>query len=174
MLAPDFAVNPIERLEHDHVPLGELVGALRSLLNTVAREERSPADVYGEVSETVAQLRDDLLEHFGREEEGFFPFLLEALPDAEGRLAELSSAHDTLCGSLTRLTYLASRGAGAFIEQFRQVEALFERFESLYVEHARDERATRASGPRCSKRPGGCSSLIAPRAARSGPGAALA
>jgi iron-sulfur cluster repair protein YtfE (RIC family) len=139
MFAPEL--NPIERLEHDHVPLGELVGTLRSSLEAVARGKRAPADVYGEVSEAVAQLRDDLLEHFGREEEGFFPFLLQTLPDVSERLAELSAAHDTLCGALTRLTYLAERGPGTFIEQFRQVEALFERFESAYIEHARDERS---------------------------------
>lgn len=141
MFAPDLNQNPIERLDHDHVPLGELVGALRSSLDEVARGERGPADVYAEVSEAVAQLRDDLLEHFGREEEGFFPFLVDALPDVAERLAGLSSAHDSLCGALARLTYLASRGPGAFIEQFRQVEALFERFEAAYVDHARDERA---------------------------------
>jgi hypothetical protein len=141
MLAPDLIANPIERLEHDHVPLGELVGAVRSALDAVARGERDPTDVHGELSEAVAQLHDDLLEHFGREEEGFFPFLLEALPDVAERLAALSAAHDALCGGLARLNYLASRGSGAFVDQFRQVEALFERFESAYVEHARDERA---------------------------------
>ncbi|HEU4405253.1 MAG TPA: hemerythrin domain-containing protein [Polyangiaceae bacterium] len=141
MLAPDLIANPIERLDHDHVPLGELVSAVRSSLDSVARGDRTPLDVCTEVGEAVAQLHDDLLEHFGREEEGFFPFLLEALPDVAGRLSYLSSAHDTLCGTLARLNYLASRGPGAFIEQFRQVEALFERFEAAYVEHARDERA---------------------------------
>jgi hypothetical protein len=141
MLASERTTNPIERLDHDHVPLGELVGALRATLDAVARGERAAPDVYLDVSEGVAQIRDDLLEHFGREEEGFFPFVAQALPDVAARLAELSSAHDTLCGALTRLTHLASRGAGTFVEQFRQVEALFERFEAAYGEHARDERA---------------------------------
>ncbi len=141
MFASDLTLNPIERLDHDHVPLGELVGSLRSSIDAVARGARGAGDVYVEVNEAVAQLRDDLLEHFGREEEGFFPFLLEALPDVSERLLGLSAAHDALCGSIARLTHLASRGPGAFIEQFRQVEALFERFESAYIDHARDERA---------------------------------
>jgi Hemerythrin HHE cation binding domain len=152
MFAPDLNADPIERLEHDHVPLGELVGAMRSSLDSVARGERGPADIHVEVSEAVAQLHDDLLEHFGREEEGFFPFLLETLPDVAGRLAALSAAHDTLCGSLTRLSHLASRGPDTFVDQFRQVEALFERFESAYTEHARDERAFLRDVDRCLNR----------------------
>lgn len=128
MKAPD----PLLALEHDHVHLSRLVADLRATF------DRGDVD-HDELAATLAALRDDLFEHFGREEEALFPYLMEALPDLRSSIARLEDAHDRICGAVSRLHSVAAKGSSALREQHALAEQLFRRFDSDYVEHARHE-----------------------------------
>jgi len=135
MDAPDL----IERLTHDHLPLTQAVDNLRSLLL-----EQPDVNTFSECWENIGDLteflRDELLEHFGREEEALFPFVVDALPELGACVASLESEHDSLCGAVTRLAHLAQRGQDVLQEQFPLAQATFERFETNYLQHAEKER----------------------------------
>ncbi|MCB9749032.1 MAG: hemerythrin domain-containing protein [Myxococcales bacterium] len=132
----------LSQLEHDHGPLTEWVETLRQHISDL-RGEPSPASVralHPAFSEAVEELRDDLLEHFGREEECLFPFLCDTLPELRARIEALEAGHDQICGALLRLGYLADREVDEFIEQLDQVINTFGRFDDAYIQHAADER----------------------------------
>ena len=128
MQAPD----PLLALEHDHVHLSRLVADLRSGF------DQGDVDP-DEIAATLAALRDDLFEHFGREEEVLFPYLMETLPDLRSAIARLEDAHDRICGAVSRLHSVAAKGSSALREQHALAEQLFRRFDTDYVEHARHE-----------------------------------
>lgn len=132
------APDPLLALEHDHVHLSRLVADLRAMIGELATD--SPrGDLAEELTATLATLRDDLFEHFGREEEALFPFLVETLPDLRGAIARLEDAHDRICGTLSRIHAVGAKGDAALREQRPLVDQLFSRFEGEYVAHARQE-----------------------------------
>ena len=131
--------DPIAELSHDHGHLGALVLAVGEGLARVARAE---ADGFDEVDDAVEALRDALLAHFAREEEGFFPFVESHVPSLQARVQALRVDHDAVC-KLLDVLYGAVRqtmgenanaGSGACAEAFA-------RFEELHVRHAQAELA---------------------------------
>ncbi len=134
MEAPD----PLIALEHDHVHLSRLVADLRAMVGELASES-TRADLAEDLTATLATLRDDLFEHFGREEEALFPYLMETLPDLRAAVARLEDAHDRICGTLSRIHAVGAKGGAALREQRALVSQLFSRFEGEYVAHARHE-----------------------------------
>lgn len=130
----------IESLEAEHGPLTERVAALVTLVASVDSGARSPREVHVELVGGLDLLRDELLEHFGREEECFFPFLSAAVPEAAASLLALETAHDRICGAITRLVHLSARTDAAFVATFPQVSRVFSRFVQIYAEHAETER----------------------------------
>lgn len=129
--------DPIASLEHDHVHLSRLVADVRRLLGS------EPIDQEQVVSALTA-LRDDLFDHFGREEEALFPYLRATLPDLAAALAELEAAHDRICGGVSRLLGALSSEAHRTL-----APSLFARFDGEYGEHARREaELLRGLGPR--------------------------
>ncbi len=135
MDAPDL----LERLQHDHGPLTRAVDQLRTLLDAKPDADTLSEswETFGDVSE---YLRDELLEHFGREEEALFPFIVEALPDLNAQVLDLEAEHDSLCGAVSRLAHIAQRGQDVFEELFAQAQTTFARFETVYLLHAQKER----------------------------------
>jgi iron-sulfur cluster repair protein YtfE (RIC family) len=133
-------VDLIEELESEHTPLTEGVAHLRDLVDRVESGGAAPAEIRDAFALGLAELREQLLEHFGREEECFFPFFENALPTIRSEVQSLEAAHDQICGSLTRLVHLASREGRSFAETFAHVAHVFRRFEATYAEHARNER----------------------------------
>jgi iron-sulfur cluster repair protein YtfE (RIC family) len=131
--------DPIKRLEHDHVHLSDQVNHLRDWIQQVLREEVAPEHLEPKFTATLIQLRDELFHHFAREEEGLFPFIIAQLPSLAEAIGSLESAHDRVCGSVSRMTYLAQQGPVVFSEQFEQMVALFARFDANYGKHARSE-----------------------------------
>lgn len=75
---------------------------------------------------------EELFEHFAREEEGLFPYLLEQMPDQADTIAQLQAAHDRICGAASRLKALAP-------EQIDLAVTLFKRFDAEYTGHAQRE-----------------------------------
>jgi iron-sulfur cluster repair protein YtfE (RIC family) len=133
--------DPIADFEHDHASLTELVFDLRRAIEAVRRDPSRAGEGHGRVSARLEALRESLFLHFAREEEGLFPFVMEHLPDTRAAVQALESAHDTVCGSLSRMTYHVRRGREKFAEELTAMWALFERFESAYGEHSRQEAA---------------------------------
>lgn len=132
------APDPLLVLEHDHVHLSRLVAELRQMTAELQRDDARP-DLSDDIAATLASLRDDLFEHFGREEEVLFPFLAERLPDLGTALARLEGAHDRICGGISRLHAIAATGDAGLREHRALVAQLFSRFDAEYVEHARHE-----------------------------------
>lgn len=128
--------DPIDELSHDHRHLSELVLEVRAMLDgggPASESERA------ELADAVGRLRDELLVHFAREEEGLFPFVVERLSELRARVESLRGGHDSVCGAVSRLHYAighdAARSApGGWAETFA-------RFEGFYASHAREEIA---------------------------------
>jgi hemerythrin-like domain-containing protein len=129
--------DPIAELSHDHGHLSALVLAVGQGLSRAARGE---ADGLDEVDDAVEALRDALLAHFAREEEGFFPFVESNVPALHARVHTLRVDHDAVCKLLDEL-YGAVRQAMRDSAGQAGCTVAFGRFEELYVTHAQAELA---------------------------------
>jgi hypothetical protein len=118
----------LHSLEHDHATLSQTVAELRAQAND-ARAGFPDEEFVGK----LAKLADELFEHFAREEEGLFPFILQALPDQAEAIAEMQAAHDRICGAASRIAHLGDRPNGDL------ALSLFRRFDAEYTGHAQRE-----------------------------------
>lgn len=116
--------DPLDGFDHDHASLSD---ALESLVAARRAGAEGP-----DLVEHAERLRDEFLDHFGDEEEHLFPELAKLVPSAAPELDELQKAHDTLCG-------LAVRIAVATETSPTQIDALLERLDAAYRQHARRE-----------------------------------
>lgn len=116
--------DALGELNHEHASMSDALDALHG-----ARRAGADADALVEHAE---RLRDEFLDHFGDEEEHLFPALAELLPTAGAELDELRQSHDALCGLAVRIAGAAS-GGGV------QLDALLQRLDAGYREHARRE-----------------------------------
>lgn len=140
MNAHDRQTDLISQLLHDHVPLSKALTELRGIL--AETEGQAPSrEAHAKFAAGVRRMRDDLIEHFAKEEEGLFPFLIDALPAMQRDIAALAAAHDGICGAAVRLAALSERDTAAFGKAVAQVRALFARFEMAYAEHSKAEQA---------------------------------
>lgn len=128
------ATDPVASLVHDHMALNQLLRELGKLVDSL----RQGAQVEG--STLLHELRETLFLHFAREEEGLFPFVVEAMPELSWQVQSMAAAHDGICGGLSRLIHMLATGAEPVA-----VLAVFERFERAYAEHARSESALLAA-----------------------------
>lgn len=100
------------------------------------------ADREGVLGATLARelvtFTDDLFEHFAREEEGLFPFVLAQLPALLPAVTVLIEAHDRICGAASRLLALQRRSAPG-PDSLALASAIFARFEAEYADHSRRE-----------------------------------
>ncbi|TVR00490.1 MAG: hemerythrin domain-containing protein [Deltaproteobacteria bacterium] len=131
--------DSVEQLEHDHRHLSRLVDGMRESLREAIRGERSAEDLRADLNEFVALVQEELFEHFGKEEEGLFPWLIERLPDTRDRVASLERGHDRICGVASRLQYIAGDSAVDLGAQLDTLVTLFARFDAYFTKHARDE-----------------------------------
>lgn len=116
--------DALGELNHEHASMSDALEALHEA-------RRAGADAESLV-EHAERLRDEFLDHFGDEEEHLFPALAALVPKASAELDELRQSHDALCG-------LAVRIAGSASTHGSQLDALIERLEIAYREHARRE-----------------------------------
>lgn len=116
--------DPLDGFDHDHASLSD---ALEGLVAARRAGAEGP-----ELVEHAERLRDELLDHFGDEEEHLFPALAKLVPSAAADLDELQRAHDGLCG-------LAVRIAVATETSPTQIDAMVERLDAAYRQHARRE-----------------------------------
>ncbi len=132
------AADPIFRLEHDHSHLGRLVQDLRAMAPRIVGADVDARDIRDEFTSILQGLADDLFDHFAREEEGLFPYIVERFSELRGSIAALEQSHDRICGAASRLLSLLHRGARTDDER-SLVGSLFARFDAQYGEHARAE-----------------------------------
>lgn len=126
--------DPLDELSHDHRHLAELVLEVRTMLaaGEIGASERA------ELADAVGRLRDELLVHFAREEEGLFPFLHDRVEVLRQRVEALRAGHDSVCGAVSRLHYAVGHDAASGGAPQSWQDA-FARFEGLYAVHAREE-----------------------------------
>lgn len=130
----------LAELTHDHGQLSVLVLEVGGVLGKIERGELSFDVGADALHDAAAVLRDRLLEHFGREEEGVFPFLAAAAPALAPRVAALRADHDAICERVEELDVAATRAARDGVG-FASCLSTFERFEAIYAAHAREEIA---------------------------------
>jgi iron-sulfur cluster repair protein YtfE (RIC family) len=128
-----MATAPLRAFGHSHAHVGELVLELAELLFSNARaQDLGDGET---LCELAMDLREELLEHFANEEEGLFPFIRENVPSRSDAVERLEAAHDSICGALVRFSYFAARDG----ELPDEARAIFERFQSAYANHSREE-----------------------------------
>ncbi len=123
-------------LEDSHGPLAARVQGLGELVAAITEGARAPQSAPAEVVAGLEVLRDELLDHFGREEECFSPFFVGALPNVAPAVHELEAAHDRIWGALTRLAPLSAWSVAAFAQSIVHVARAYSRFAVAYAEHA--------------------------------------
>ncbi len=130
--------DALSELQHSHDHLGALAFELR---RTVQATRSDPAgfQAWGMLVEQLQGLRDELLLHFAREEEGLFPFVRASVPAKADAVIRMERAHDAICGTVVRLAHLVVRPPVDAASVLPSLHALHERFEKAYAEHAREE-----------------------------------
>lgn len=127
--SPDVPRDGIAAFEHTHGRISELVLRLGRALG--ARRRLALRTI-------LSELREDLLVHFAREEEGLFPYVRTHLPEQADAVDRLAASHDAVCGAVVRLAHLAEGSPNASTEA---LHSMYERFERAYAAHGVDEAA---------------------------------
>lgn len=132
----------IDQLEHDHLVVEKIVGDLREAIQSALRGECEVLELRDTFSEFISVADDELFEHFDREEQVVFPFLIEKVPGAADSIRRLENAHDRMCGAMSRMQRIIDESDDeAFTEGFDTLVALFTRFDANFVRHSREELA---------------------------------
>lgn len=127
-------------LVHDHEVLTSQVEHVGALVHGLLERSFAPDTLHDELVQQVDSLRDQMLEHFGFEEEAAFPFLTNALPENAEMLRSLALAHERIArclvevADLVRLTTKETLGL-----QTGPIAAAFDRFDNAYRSHVNEE-----------------------------------
>ena len=130
------ANDPVREFEHSH---GHLTRLALEIAQLVQDDPRTPAETRRRLVGRLEVLRDELLRHFADEEEALFPFVRANLPEKAAVVDRLQSGHDTICGAIVRVAHFAAGERAALGARRAALSALYERFESTYAQHSRDE-----------------------------------
>jgi iron-sulfur cluster repair protein YtfE (RIC family) len=125
--------DPVANLVHDHVEINQRVIELGKHMDRLRTHTTTPVQS-ADLMPGLSELRDLLFLHFAREEEGLFPFVVEALPEFEWQVQSMAAAHDGICGGLSRLIHMLTTDI-----EVTAILGVFDRFERAYGEHARVE-----------------------------------
>ncbi|MGD0674486.1 MAG: hemerythrin domain-containing protein [Polyangiaceae bacterium] len=130
--------DPVREFAHTHEHLNKLALAAGQLIRSTPGAEPTE-DTRRRLRADLASLREALLHHFAVEEEGLFPFIRSKLPWKIDHVDRLTLAHDTICGTVLRLAHAAD--ANQVIERQTVLAGLYQRFETAYALHSREEAA---------------------------------
>lgn len=129
----------LRALTHDHRDLTALLHAVRSAVTRVERAPSTLDDELHEIRDGVEALREALLEHFAREQEGLLPFVRERAPAMRARGDALFHEHDVIAERLSELVFsVDALGTHTGLASFR---AILASFEDIYASHTRAEHA---------------------------------
>ena len=129
----------LQRLEHDHLHIAKLVEALRETLQAAIRGEHDVTSLHAELEEFLSLAQEEIFEHFQREEEALFPFVMEHFPDTADTIRGLERAHDHICGVTSRMMHIADTGPEGTAQQLDALLSLFARFDAYFSRHAKEE-----------------------------------
>ena len=132
--------DPIEQFTHDHGHLGSLVQTVASTLARTERAAEMSEAVIDELVHSVELLRDSLLAHFAREEEGLFPFIEANVPALASRVSQLLADHDAVIQRATELIRTVSAAEQAQVGHASCVTA-YDRFVEVYAGHHQAEQS---------------------------------
>lgn len=132
--------DPIDQLTHDHGHLGALVHVVAGAVTRLQSAEGTSDEPIDELVHAVESLRDTLLLHFSREEEGLFPFVDAQVPGLTRQVADLLGDHDRVIDGAAELIRTAERTVGRPTDVAVCVAA-YERFVEVYAAHAQAEQA---------------------------------
>jgi iron-sulfur cluster repair protein YtfE (RIC family) len=139
-MSDDPGNDPIEQLTHDHGHLGSLVQAAAVTLARMERAEEMSEEAIDELVHAVESLRDALLLHFAREEEGLFPFVDAHVPALRPQVAGLLADHDAVLARTSELIKAAGQAVGTGVGYALCVSS-YDRFVEIYAAHAQAEQA---------------------------------
>jgi iron-sulfur cluster repair protein YtfE (RIC family) len=128
--------DPVSDFAHTHDRLSTLAMELR---RSVQASRASGFIAWGILIEQLQALREELLAHFAKEEEGLFPFVRANIPSKVDAVNRMEGAHDMICGTVVRLAHLLSRPPLDPVAVLPSLHALHERFERAYADHSREE-----------------------------------
>ncbi len=129
--------DPLKELAHDHRELSGLLLAVRDALSRVERGQSKLEDELHEIRDGIEALREALLEHFAREQEGLLPFVVARLPAVRPRTDQLIAEHDHIADVLT--TLLKDLGRIDSSGELAPFSTSLARFEDVYASHSRSE-----------------------------------
>ena len=99
-------------------------------------------DELHEMTDGLEAFREELLEHFAREQEGAFPFVAQRLPSEQERVDELVAQHDRIAEAINAVVKDLHRAdptqPSPAIAAWSSALA---RFDALYAEHTKTEVA---------------------------------
>ena len=136
--------EPIERSDlldwthHEHEHLSKLFDDLRATFNRLALgdvESAEREEMLGQAMEDLEGALEDMLEHFNEEEEVYFLAIEQRFPEFGEAIAELVSAHESICTSTRRLR---RHIAGAALPSEGGIEAMSAALIAMVNELARD------------------------------------
>jgi hemerythrin-like domain-containing protein len=130
--SPSSASDPVANLVHDHAAIHRLLMELGGHMEALRDAQPGPSS--RSAVAVLQELRELLFLHFAREEEGLFPFVVEAFPDLAWQVQSMAAGHDSICGGLSRLLHMLMTNA-----EHAAMFGVYERFEKAYGEHARTE-----------------------------------
>lgn len=132
-------VTPLQELAHDHREMSGLLVAVHEALARIENGTSKLEDELHEMTDGLEAFREELLEHFAREQEGAFPWVASRLPAERGRVDELVAQHDRIAESINAVVAeLRRHGDTSDLAAWRQA---LSRFDALYAEHSKTEHA---------------------------------
>lgn len=140
-MAQQAEPDAVTEFEHSHGHITDLVFRVRDLLRpppSGSVPPRQDHEIRSALSVILGELREELLTHFAREEEGLFPFVRDHFPEHRDAVDRIEAAHDSICGAVMCLAHLAEHGSQVR-SQHSAMLAVFERFERAYAQHGKDE-----------------------------------
>ncbi|HSO32643.1 MAG TPA: hemerythrin domain-containing protein [Labilithrix sp.] len=132
--------DPIEQLTHDHGQLSALAQTAAGALARMERAEEMSEEALDELVHAVESLRDSLLAHFAREEEGLFPFVDAQVPALAPQVAGLLADHDAVIARTDDLIRAAGQAASTGVG-YALCVSTYDRFVEVYAGHAQAEQA---------------------------------
>ena len=95
-------------------------------------------DLAEDMADGFSPLAEELFEHFDREEQTLFPFILKCVPSFSSAVDGMIASHDRISGAMSRINRLLQTGA-LTEDNFDAFVALFARFDASFVKHSQQE-----------------------------------
>jgi iron-sulfur cluster repair protein YtfE (RIC family) len=133
----EASVHSIAGFDYSHRRINEMIMRSRDLVRDVAEGSLENDGASSALGTLLVELRDELLTHLAREEEGLFPFVREHVVEERDAVDRLAVAHDNICSAVAVLVHLVAAPERSKHAALPTALATFERVYSL---HEREER----------------------------------